>query len=47
MGELLAEMSERLQLFESRLKHYDLRIAELACTDACAVRLMAVPGVGR
>jgi transposase len=46
LREVLAEMNERLRLFEERLKRYDLRIAELARTDARAGRLMAVPGVG-
>ena len=46
MRELLAEMSERLRLFEERLKGYDQRIAEFARTDQRAGRLMAVEGVG-
>jgi transposase len=46
LREILSEMNERLRLFEERLKHYDLRIAELARTDERAGRLMAVQGVG-
>src|SRR5258708_1260645 len=43
---LLAEMSERLRLFEERFKRYDRRIAEFARADERAGRLMAVEGVG-
>lgn len=39
-------MSERLRMFEERLRRYDLRITELARADERAVRLMAVEGVG-
>ena len=46
LREILSEMNERLRLFGERLKHYDLRIAELARTDERAGRLMAVQGVG-
>jgi transposase len=46
LREILSEMKERLRLFEERLKHYDLRIVELARTDERASRLMAVQGVG-
>ena len=46
MREILSEMSERLRLFEERLKRYDLRVAELARSDERAGRLMAVEGVG-
>jgi len=46
LRELLAEMSERLRLFEERLRRYDLRITGLARADERAVRLMAVEGVG-
>ena len=46
LREILSEMNERLRLFEERLKHYDLRIAELARADERAGRLMAVQGVG-
>ena len=46
LRELLAEMSERLRLFEERLKRYDQRIAEFARADERAGRLMAVEGVG-
>jgi len=46
LREILSEMNERLRLFEERLKHYDVRIAELARTDKRAGRLMAVQGVG-
>jgi transposase len=46
LREILSEMNERLRLFEERLKHYDLRIGELARTDERAGRLMAVQGVG-
>jgi len=46
LRELLAEMSERLRLFEERLKRYDRRIAEFARADERAGRLMAVEGVG-
>jgi len=45
LREILSEMNERLRLFEQRLKHYDLRIAELARADERAGRLMAVQGV--
>jgi transposase len=41
LREILSEMNERLRLFEERLKHYDVRIAELARTDERAGRLMA------
>jgi transposase len=44
--EILSEMSERLRLFEERLRRYDLRITELARADERAVRLIAVEGVG-
>src|SRR5271167_4151185 len=33
LREILSEMSERLRLFEERLRRYDLRIAELARAD--------------
>jgi len=46
LREILSEMNERLRLFEERLKHYDLQIAEFARTDERAGRLMAVQGVG-
>ena len=46
LREILSEMSERLRLFEERLKRYDLRVAELARSDERAGRLMAVEGVG-
>lgn len=39
-------MSERLRLFEERLKRYERRITELASRDERTGRLMAVPGVG-
>jgi transposase len=39
-------MSERLLLFEERLKGYDLRIVALAHDDQRVARLMAVQGVG-
>ena len=39
LRELLAEMSERLRLFEERLKRYDWRIAEFARADERAGRL--------
>jgi transposase len=46
LREILSEMSERLRLFEERLKRYDLRIAAFARADERAGRLMAVGGVG-
>jgi transposase len=46
LREVLSEMSERLRLFEERLKGYDRRIAELARMDDRVERLMAVEGVG-
>lgn len=46
LGEILSEMSERLRLFEERLKRYDLRIAAFARADERAGRLLAVGGVG-
>jgi len=46
LREILSEMSERLRLFEERLRRYDLRITGLARADERAVRLMAVEGVG-
>ena len=39
-------MSERLRLFEERLKGYDSRITGLARNDQQVARLMAVEGVG-
>jgi transposase len=46
LREILSEMSDRLRLFEERLKRYDLRIAGFARADERAGRLMAVAGVG-
>jgi transposase len=46
LREILSEMSERLRLFEERLKRYDRRITELASRDERSGRLMAAPGVG-
>jgi transposase len=46
LREILSEMSERLRLFEERLKRYDRWISELADKDERTGRLMAVPGVG-
>ena len=43
---ILVEMSERLRLFEERLKGYDTRITGLARNDQQVARLMAVEGVG-
>ena len=43
---ILVEMSERLRLFEERLKGYDTRITGLARDDQQVARLMAVEGVG-
>jgi transposase len=42
----LVEMSERLRLFEERLKEYDSRISGFARNDQQVVRLMAVEGIG-
>jgi transposase len=46
LRDALAEMSERLRLFEQRLEHYDQRIGKLARDDKRAGQLMKVPGVG-
>jgi transposase len=46
LREILVEMSERLRLFEERLKGYDSRITGFARNDQQVVRLMAVEGVG-
>jgi len=46
LREILVEMSERLRLFEERLKGYDSRITGLARNDQQVARLMAVEGVG-
>ncbi len=46
LREILSEMSERLRLFEERLRRYDLRITGLARADERAIRLMAVEGIG-
>jgi transposase len=44
--EILGEMSERLRLFEERLKNYTARITGLANDGQRVVRLVAVEGVG-
>ena len=46
LREILVEMSERLRLFEERLKGYDSRITGLARNDQQVARLMAVEGIG-
>jgi transposase len=46
LRQLLAEMCERLRLFEERLKQYDSRISGCARNDQQAVHLMAVEGAG-
>jgi transposase len=46
LRQILVEMSERLRLFEERLKEYDSRISGFARNDQQVVRLMAVEGVG-
>jgi len=46
LREILVETSERLRLFEERLKGYDSRITGLARNDQQVARLMAVEGVG-
>jgi transposase len=44
LREILVEMSERLRLFEERLKGYDTRITGLVRDDQQVARLMAVEG---
>jgi transposase len=46
LREILVEMSERLRLFEERLKGYETRITRLARDDQQVTRLMAVEGIG-
>jgi transposase len=46
LRQILVEMSERLRLFEERLKEYDSRISGFARNDQQVVLLMAVEGVG-